>query len=145
MPVFLFGRSPKWECERCGETYRSNPQECNNCEYTVFKKYTDDSTSSSSGSSRFSHGGPWACSRCGYRHDRKPFTCDNCGGNAIRKAPRRNVETADTNSSYGDVKTIHTTAPPPGEIRSSKPSYIGGFIWLLVLLTSAFFLYNVFL
>jgi rubrerythrin len=75
----------KWECTLCGESHRSNPEECGSCGHTVLKP--DAKQSTSTGGSSSTNVAAWICANCRHEHNRKPFTCDHCGSNSIREKP----------------------------------------------------------
>lgn len=138
----LFSRSGvKWRCERCGHIHKKNPDECENCKYTVFIQHnasTKPSTQSKSKSSSWSLFSSrtetgWRCTKCGNRHERKPFVCDDCGSSALRE-----YEYSPGRASSGPALTEEDT-------QNVDSTWLADLITLLLVLATLGVLYWVFI
>ncbi len=139
-------RSDKWECYRCGETYRSNPSECSECGYTVLTQYHEGEGKPSKSwktkpvSDQESQKVVWYCDKCKQKHIDDPKQCKVCGTEEFKKVGGKYVE-PDENHQYtrpdDDVETIsnvrEATSSPvqPGSDDSNLGLYAG--VLLLVI------------
>lgn len=84
-------RSDKWECNRCGETHRSNPSECSECGYTVLTQYHEDEGGSAKERTtqpvldEESRKKVWYCDKCKQKHTAQPEQCKVCGTEEFTK------------------------------------------------------------
>lgn len=79
---------PKWECVKCGEVHRSNPEKCSACSHTILIQHRRSGLLSSlkpylSRPSRSESADQYYCKKCGHVHDRKPFVCEECGASTL--------------------------------------------------------------